>query len=107
MVKKFNSATNNFDLQQDVNELSRGLAGSGITFKTRSASHPGTFPIDSSNTIEFNSLGIPVNGSNVPTSANIIYITKSDTDFAVTVTLTGKVQIWKKGEAQWDALAHQ
>jgi|GEM_PF-1307824 len=103
-LERFNEATNNYDLQQDVNELSRGLAGSGITFKAKSETHPGSFPSGSSNTITFNALGIPIDGSNIPTSDNIIYISKSDTDYAITVTMTGKVQIWKKGDSQWDAL---
>jgi len=102
-LDKFNSASANYELQQDVNELSRGLAGSGITFKTTSETHPGNFPSSSSNTITFNALGIPIDGSNIPTSDNIIYISKSDVDYAVTVTLTGKVQIWKKNDSQWDA----
>lgn len=103
-LEKFNEATNNYDLQQDVNELSRGLVGSGIAFKSKSETHPASFPSGSSNTITFNALGIPINGSNIPTSDNIIYISKSDLDYAVTVTMTGKVQIWKKGDSQWDAL---
>ena len=103
-LEKFNDSTNNFDLQQDVNELSRGVAGSGITFKAKSDTHPGSFPSASSSAVTFNALGIPIDGSNIPTSNNIIYISKSDTDYAVTVTLTGKVQAWKKDNGQWNAL---
>jgi prepilin-type N-terminal cleavage/methylation domain-containing protein len=102
-LEKFNSATNNYDLQQDVYELSTGLAGSGITFTASSESHPGSFPSSSSNAITFNSLGIPIDGANLPTSNNIIYLSKSDMDYAVTVTMTGKVQVWRNDDGQWSA----
>ncbi|MEJ2245752.1 MAG: prepilin-type N-terminal cleavage/methylation domain-containing protein, partial [Acidobacteriota bacterium] len=53
-LEKFNDSTNSYDLQQDVNELSRGLAGSGITFKAKSDTHPGSFPSASSSAVTFN-----------------------------------------------------
>lgn len=101
-VQKFNSGTGNWDIEQDTNDLSRGLSGSGIAFASESGSAPGTFPEKSSSTITFNSQGIPVSGT-TPTADNIVYISRSDTDFyAVTVALTGKVHVWKKpGDGAW------
>jgi len=103
-IEKFNRGTGDWDVEQDVNDLSRGLSGSGIGFKSESGSSPGTFPGASSSNITFNSQGIPVNGT-APTGDNIVYISKSDSDlYAVTVALTGKVQVWKKsGERDWCA----
>ena len=101
-VQKYNSGTGNWDTEQDTNDLSRGFSGSGIAFAAESGSAPGTFPDTSSSTITFNSQGIPVSGT-TPTANNIVYISRSDTDFyAVTVALTGKVQVWKKtGDGAW------
>ena len=102
-LEKFNANTGVFELQQDVNQLSSGVTGSGITFLRKSLSHPGIFPSQSSQTITFNTRGIPVDGSNVPTSNNIIYLSNRGTDFAITITLTGKVRVWKKKDGQWEA----
>ena len=103
-LERFNDATDSFQLQQDVNELSRGLAGSGIAFKTKSETNPGSFPEDSSSVITFNSLGIPVNASNIPTSNNIIYLSRGETDYAITVSLTGNVDVWRTEKDQWESL---
>ena len=102
-LEKFNRTSGNFELQRDVYQLSSGLTGSGITFVANSASAPGIFPPKSSRTITFNTHGIPVDINNVPTSNNIIYLSKSDTDYAISVTLTGKVQVWKNNKEQWEA----
>lgn len=99
--ERFNRNTGLFELQQDVNQLSGGVAGSGITFKLQSETHPGIFPSETSGTITFNTRGIPVDNSNAPTSNNIFYISDSNSDYAVTVTLTGKVQVWKNDEGRW------
>jgi len=101
-TRKYNSGSGNWDIEQVVNELSAGLTGSGIAFTSVSSSSPSVFPTSSSSNITFNSQGIPVNGA-MPTTDNIIYISKSDTDYAVTVTLTGKVQLWKKNDDGWSA----
>jgi prepilin-type N-terminal cleavage/methylation domain-containing protein len=102
-LEKLNRATGNFELQQDVYQLSSGIADSGITFLGNSESHPGTFPSRSSNTITFNSRGIPIDVNNVPTSDNIIYISKSSTDYAISVSLTGKVEVWKEdADSGWN-----
>lgn len=101
--ERFNPNSGLFELQQDVNQLSSGIAGSGITFAQKSESHPGIFPSESSGTITFNTRGIPVDITNTPTSNNIVYISDSNNDYAITVTLTGKVQVWKNDEGQWKA----
>ncbi|MBN2243358.1 MAG: prepilin-type N-terminal cleavage/methylation domain-containing protein [Acidobacteria bacterium] len=102
-LERFNRASGTFELQKDVYKLSGGVANSGITFLQNSASHPGTFPGQTSAAITFNSLGIPVDINNAPTPDNIVYISKSGADYAITVSLTGKVQVWKQDEGQWEA----
>jgi prepilin-type N-terminal cleavage/methylation domain-containing protein len=102
-LERLNPNTGLFELQQDVNQISNGLAGSGITFKQKSDSHPGIFPSETSGTITFNTRGIPVDNGNTPTSNNIVYISNTDNDYAITVTLTGKVQVWKNDEGLWEA----
>jgi prepilin-type N-terminal cleavage/methylation domain-containing protein len=101
-LEKFNRTSGSFELQRDVYQLSTGLTGSGITFVGSSTSAPGTFPSKTSGTIRFNTRGIPVDMNNVPTSDNIIYLSKSGTDYAISVTLTGKVQVWKNDKGQWE-----
>ena len=92
-----------WEVEQDVNQLSNGLAGSGTAFKETSESSPIASLTDSSTHITFNSRGIPVDGT-TPSSDNIVFISKSDTDYAITVTLPGKVQIWRKNGEEWDAI---
>lgn len=100
-VKRYDSASDSWVLEQAVNELSSGVSNSGITLTKGAGTSPTGFPETSSTDITFNSRGIPVSGT-TPTSNNIIYISRSDTDYyAITVTLTGKVQVWKKSEDGW------
>ncbi|MEJ2110502.1 MAG: GspH/FimT family pseudopilin [Acidobacteriota bacterium] len=100
-VKRYDSGSDSWVLEQAVNELSSGVSNSGISLKGSAGSAPTGFPDTSSATITFNSRGIPVSGT-TPTPNNIIYISRSDTDYyAITVTLTGKVQVWKKSDDGW------
>ena len=102
-LERFNRATGTFELQQDEYQLSSGITDSGITFLENSGTHPETLPSRSSNTITFNSRGIPVDINNVPTPNNIVYISKSGIDYAVSVSLTGKVEVWKEdAENEWN-----
>ena len=103
-VWKFDRATSSFQPEpmQDTNELSRGMASSGINFVATSSSHPGTFPTSSSTTVTFNTRGMPVNGT-TPTADNIVYISRDNADYAITVSITGKVQIWKMKDSHWEA----
>lgn len=102
-LEKFNPNNGQFELEQAVNQLSSGLAGSGIRFLEKSESHPGIFPSESSGTITFNTRGIPVDINNMPTSNNIVYISKSGSDYAISTTLTGNVQVWKNNKGRWEA----
>lgn len=102
-MEKLNRSTGEFELQQADNELSSGVANSGIVFKSSSSSAPSGFPTDSSAAITFNSRGIPIDGAGIPTTSNIIYLSMDDADFAVTVSLGGKVQLWKYEDNQWVA----
>jgi type II secretion system protein H len=83
-----------------VNELSLGMANSGIAFEQTSPTNsaPGLtneFLTTSSTSITFNSRGVP-NGT------AIVYLSNDqDTYFAVSVSLAGKVQVWRYRDSQW------
>lgn len=102
-LEKYNRATSAYELQGAVKELSAGLANSGITFKSSSSGAPPGFPTDSSTTITFNSRGLPIDASGVPSPANVVYLSSAQADYAITVSLTGKVQLWKNQSSQWVA----
>jgi Tfp pilus assembly protein FimT len=93
-LEKWNRSTGEFELQQATNELSRGVANSGIVFKSNSAAAPTGFPTDSSTTITFNSRGMP-------DGVGIIYLSGDDEDFAVSASLSGKIQVWRYRNDQW------
>jgi prepilin-type N-terminal cleavage/methylation domain-containing protein len=100
-LEKYDSSSSSYAVEQDTNELSTGMAGSGITFgKNGGTGVVAGYPSSSSTAITFNTRGIPVDGSGQPTSDNIVYVSKPDADYAVTVSLTGKVAVWKKDESQ-------
>ena len=100
-VERFNRSAGEFELQDAVNTLSNGIAGSGITFRANSSSAPTGFSTISSNAIMFNSRGIPIDTLGRPTPDNIIYISKGDANYAVSVSLSGKVQLWRNKAGQW------
>jgi len=101
-VEKLNRSSGTFEQQQDVNVLSRGVATSGIAFKSISATAPAGFAAASSAAARFNSRGLPVDGSGNITPA-IVYLSNADQDFAVSVSLAGKIQVWKRQNHQWTA----
>ncbi len=94
---KRNRMSGVFELQQTVNQLSDGVSNSQIAFKADSTNAPAGFPTTSSSEITFNSRGIP-NG------IGVIYLSNEDTDFAISVSLAGKVQIWRYQDNQWAAI---
>jgi Tfp pilus assembly protein FimT len=94
-LEKWNRSSNAFELQQAINSLSNGVSNSGIAFKTNSGTAPSGFPTASSTEITFNSRGIPIGG------VGIIYLSNEDEDFAVSASLSGKIQIWRYRDSQW------
>jgi type II secretion system protein H len=92
---KYDRASDTFKLEQAVNELSLGIANSGIGFTGEiDKTPPETFDSSSSQNITFGPRG-------VPDSPGIIYLSNNDADYAVSVTLSGKVQVWKYRDDQW------
>jgi len=94
-LERLNKSTNSFEIQQAIKELSDGIAHSGIAFKNDSSSSPSGFPTASANAITFNSRGIPVEG------ISIVYISNAEEDYAVSASLSGKIQVWKHQNSQW------
>jgi len=100
-LQKFNQGTGNYEVEGSVNALSSGIKSSGILFKTGSGSAPPGFPTTSSNIIRFNTRGIPIDNAGIPTTNNVIYLSDGRLQFAVTVSLSGKVQVWRSRGTQW------
>jgi Tfp pilus assembly protein FimT len=98
LVEKFNNTSGLFEADLEGNTLS---TESGIAFKTASSAALTGYPSNSSNAITFNSRGIPIDDSGVPTTNNVVYISKADSDYAISVSLAGKVQVWKYHSSQW------
>jgi Tfp pilus assembly protein FimT len=88
--------TSNFTQLDGVNILSLGVEGSGIAFKTSSSSAPTGFPVTSSTTITYSSRGTPT-----PSEARIVYLSDLTTDYAISVSISGKVQVWRQRNSQW------
>lgn len=100
-LQKYNRSTASFDLEGATTGLSSGMAHSGISFQSTSGSAPSGFPTTSSAFIRFNSRGIPIDAAGIPTISNVVYLSDGRTNYAVTVSLTGKVQLWKYKSSQW------
>ena len=94
-LEKRNRSTLEFELQNSANGLSGGVANSGIAFRTTSTTNPPGFLTTSSNTITFTSRGTPQEG------ASIIYLSNNDEDYAVSVSLSGNIQVWRYRDNQW------
>jgi len=99
-VEKFNTTSGEFEAEPEGNTLS---TQSGISFKSTSTAALTGYPSTSSAAIAFNSRGIPVDDAGVPTTNNVVYISKADSDFAISVSLAGKVQVWKYHAGQWSS----
>jgi Tfp pilus assembly protein FimT len=97
-VQRFNSAANEFESDLEGKNLS---TESGIGFKTTASAALTGYPSASSSTITFNSRGLPIDDAGIPAANSVVYISKDDSDFAVSVSLTGKVQVWKRNDDQW------
>jgi Tfp pilus assembly protein FimT len=100
-VEKYNQVSGEFEIQQSEYNLSNGLANSGIAFKSSSSHELSGFPSASSTAITFNVRGFPVDSTGAPTTNNVIYISDAESDRAITVSLTGKVQVLKNSDGEW------
>lgn len=96
-LEKRNRETGEYELQQAVNGLSNGISHSGIAFKAESSTEPHAppgFPSESSTAITFSPRGIP-------DGVSIIYLSNDEIDYAVSVSLAGRVQVWRFQNSQW------
>ncbi len=102
-LQRFNRAAGVFEAEGTSTRLSQGISNSGITIQYSSGSAPTGFPTESASFIRFNSRGVPVNLSGNPTSNQAVYLSGGGTHFAITVSMLGKVQLWKHQNSNWVA----
>ncbi len=97
LLRRNSSGT--YVLQNDVNQLSSGMRNSGIAFKSTSptGTAPSGFPTTSSAAVTIDSRGIPREG------ASIVYISDNARNYAVSMSVGGKVQVWRYRDSQWVA----
>ncbi len=97
-LEQYNKTTTSWDLDQGVKYLNNG-----VSFGYGSISSPAgsQSAIVQTSPVIFNSRGIPVNGSNQPTPEDAIYLYNSSGYFAVTVALSGRIQVWKYMSSAW------
>ena len=99
LYKLKRGTVSDWELQQAKKGISGGVANSDIRFKQTSTSTPSSdFGYASSGTITFNSQGTPVEG------ASIVYLTNNDQNWAISVSIAGKIQVWKQNGTVWDAI---
>jgi len=105
-----NTAANTYQLEQyDKTGLTWDPDGetkylsSGVSFGFGSISTPAgsQSSIAQSAVVTFNSRGIPVNGSNQATPEDALYIRNATGYYAVSVALSGRVQVWKYVNSSW------
>ena len=104
------TSTNTYQLEQYDKSSSTWVSdggikylNTGVTFGYGSISTPAgsQSTLAQSALIAFNSRGIPVNGSNQPTADYSLYIHNSSGYYAVSVALSGRIQMWKYVNSAW------
>ncbi len=100
-LERYDQDENDFVAYEAENTLSAGLANSGIELKGGTQTEIAGFPLTSSEFITFNARGFPIDSTGAPTAGNVIYLAGSNTEFAITVSLTGKVQVLKNEDSGW------
>lgn len=99
--QKYNRSSGYFEDIGSPQNLSSGVANSGIHFLSTSPTPVPGFPSDSSTSIRFNSRGIPITPSGIPTAANVVYLADGQTSYAITVSLLGRVELWRQNDSAW------
>ena len=84
-------------------QLSSGLSNSGIRLEASSASAPTGFPTTSSTSIIFSTRGIPIDSANSwrPTANNVVYLSGGQGNYAVTVSMAGRIHLWSLNNSTW------
>ena len=97
MLERWDRENEEWELEQDINALSRGISSNRVTFKAESDSSPDGFPTVAATEITFNSRGFPIDG------ADIVYLANEEEDYAVSTSLSGKIQLWRYEDDAWVA----
>jgi prepilin-type N-terminal cleavage/methylation domain-containing protein len=103
-MEKFNKATAQYEIDGAITPLSTEDSGYRVAFRTASTSAPTGFSTSSSNLIRFNSRGIPINTSGATVADTAIYLQDPDNSYAITVSLSGKIQLWQKRGSTWASI---
>jgi len=104
ILEKFNKSTGEFEADGSETTLSSEDSGHYVSFQTSSSSAPTGFSTLSSDLIRFNSRGVPINSSGVAIADSAVYLRDPDNSYAVTVSLSGKVQLWQKRSGTWTSI---
>ena len=99
--QKFNRTANAFENDGPQVNLSNEVGDSGIHFQESSTNPVPGFPSRSSTFIRFNSRGLPINEAGISTGSNVVYLTDDQTDYAITVSLLGRIELWRRNERVW------
>ena len=99
-LEKYNKTTNNYEIDGGVKNLSTGVAFGYGSIGTPAGSQT---TITQSPIMIFNSRGIPVDNSNQPTADYAVYFNNSTGYYAVSVALSGRVQVWRNTPSGWVA----
>jgi len=94
-IEKWDRTSGQYALQKNPLKLGLGAGASGIAFHSSSPTSPAGYPSTSSPTVTFNSRGIPVEGS------SIVYLSNDEENFAVSASISGKIQVWRYRDNQW------
>ncbi len=97
-LEKYNKTTGNFEIDGGVKNLSTGVAYGYGSIGNPAGSQT---TITQTPIITFNSRGIPVDNSNQPTADYAVYFNNSAGYYAVSVALSGRIQVWKNTPAGW------
>lgn len=104
ITEKFNKITGRYEADGAEIALSKEDSDYRVSFQTSSSSSPTSFSTLSSNIIRFNSRGIPIDVSGIAVPDGAVYLRDPDNSYAITVSLSGKVQLWQKRGSRWDSI---